>query len=189
MFSKRQAFWHWLAEFEALWAQPGSALRFRRRELRAYGVSHGKQLWVGRGLSIQKHGDITLGERAALGDRARLVNWAPIHVGDDFLAAEELLINAGSHDPETLVPRSMKPVRIGHRVWCGTRVTILAGVQIGHDVVIGAGSVVIHDLPSNCVAAGVPARVIRPLERDPSQPLWTWAQPLTEITKGKECTA
>lgn len=142
---------------------------------------------MGRSLQIQKFGDITLGERAALGDGARLVNWAPIEIGDDFLAAEELLINAGSHDPVTLVPRTMRPVRIGKRVWCGTRVTILAGVQIGDDVVIGAGSVVVHDLPSNCVAAGVPARVVRPLERDPHQPLWTWAPTPVKTLQKADC--
>jgi maltose O-acetyltransferase len=187
MFSKRQAFWHCLAEAEAMFAQPGSRLRFRRRELRAFGVRHGEDLWVGRSLRIQKHGGIFLGERAALGDGARLVNWAPIEIGDDFLAAEDLLINAGSHDPVTLVPRQMRPVRIGNRVWCGTRVTILAGVHIGDDVVVGAGSVVVHDVPANSIVAGTPARVIRPLERDPSQPLWTWAQARSEVLPPANC--
>lgn len=54
-----------------------------------------------------------------------------------------------------------KPVKIGNNVFIGFRVTIMPGVTIGDNVVIGAGSVVTKDIRSNCVAAGVPARVIR----------------------------
>jgi acetyltransferase-like isoleucine patch superfamily enzyme len=52
-------------------------------------------------------------------------------------------------------------VSIGERVWLGRDVTITKGVTIGNDVVVGAKSVVTHDLPNNCVAVGVPARIIR----------------------------
>lgn len=52
-------------------------------------------------------------------------------------------------------------VLIGDRVWLGTNVHVLRGVQIGNDVCIGLGSVVTRDIPANCVAAGVPARVVR----------------------------
>lgn len=55
---------------------------------------------------------------------------------------------------------------IDNRVWCGLNVTILAGVTIGNDVVIGAGSVVINDVPSNSVVAGIPAKLIKELNRD-----------------------
>ena len=53
------------------------------------------------------------------------------------------------------------PVRIEDNVWIGGNVTICAGVTIGENSVIGAGSVVIHDIPANCVAAGNPCKVIR----------------------------
>ena len=53
------------------------------------------------------------------------------------------------------------PVLIGDHVWIGTRVTVLSGVQIGDGSVIAAGAVVTHDIPPNCLAAGVPARVIK----------------------------
>ncbi|GGR67705.1 acetyltransferase-like isoleucine patch superfamily enzyme [Nocardioides luteus] len=46
-------------------------------------------------------------------------------------------------------------------VWLGTSVTVAAGVRIGADTVIGAGSVVLSDIPAGVVAAGRPARVIR----------------------------
>jgi maltose O-acetyltransferase len=46
-------------------------------------------------------------------------------------------------------------------------------VTIGDDVVIGAGSVVLSDIPARSIAAGVPCRVIKPLERESGQPVWS----------------
>ena len=59
-----------------------------------------------------------------------------------------------------------KPVSIGNDVWIGGNVTILPGVNIGNNVVIAAGAVVTKDIPDNCVAGGVPARVIKEIEND-----------------------
>ena len=56
-----------------------------------------------------------------------------------------------------------KPIRVGNSVWFGGGVRVLPGVTIGDNVVIGAGSVVVHDIPSNSVAVGNPARVIKTL--------------------------
>lgn len=52
-------------------------------------------------------------------------------------------------------------VEIEARVWIGQRSLVLKGVRIGHDAVIGAGSVVTGSIPAHCVAAGNPARVVR----------------------------
>jgi lipopolysaccharide O-acetyltransferase len=54
-----------------------------------------------------------------------------------------------------------KPVSIGDNVWIGEGACVLAGVSIGAGSVIGAGAVVTHDVPSGCIAAGVPAKVLR----------------------------
>ncbi|NRW82134.1 acetyltransferase-like isoleucine patch superfamily enzyme [Clostridium beijerinckii] len=53
------------------------------------------------------------------------------------------------------------PVRIGNNVWIGSNAVILPGVTIGDNSVIGAGSVVTHDIPENVVAVGNPCRVLR----------------------------
>lgn len=53
------------------------------------------------------------------------------------------------------------PVHIGENCWFGANVTVLPGVTIGDNVVVGAGSVVTKDLPSNVVAVGTPCRVLR----------------------------
>lgn len=54
-----------------------------------------------------------------------------------------------------------KPIKVGNNVWIGGNVTVLPGVSIGDNVVIGAGSVVTKDIPSNVVAVGNPCRVIK----------------------------
>lgn len=54
-----------------------------------------------------------------------------------------------------------RPVRIGADCWIGMGACILPGVRIGDRVVVGAGSVVTHDLPDGCLAVGNPARVVR----------------------------
>ena len=58
-----------------------------------------------------------------------------------------------------------RPV-IGNNVSLGANVSIIGNVHIGNNVMIGAGSVVVKDIPDNCVAAGNPARVIRYLNKE-----------------------
>jgi acetyltransferase-like isoleucine patch superfamily enzyme len=55
------------------------------------------------------------------------------------------------------------PVKIGDNVFFGMNVLVLKGITIGDNVVIAAGSIVTSDIPSNCIAGGIPARVIRDL--------------------------
>ena len=58
-------------------------------------------------------------------------------------------------------PMVSKPTKIGDRVWIGANVTILKGVIVGNDAVIGAGSVVTKDIPEKAIAVGNPAKVIK----------------------------
>ena len=60
-----------------------------------------------------------------------------------------------------------RPITVGDRVWIGGNTTILGGVHIGDEAVIGAGSVVTRDIPPKVVAVGNPCRVLRPItEKD-----------------------
>jgi acetyltransferase-like isoleucine patch superfamily enzyme len=65
-------------------------------------------------------------------------------------------------------PRSgpVKPIHIHKNVWLGTGVLVLKGVTIGENSVIGAGSVVVKDIPANVIAAGNPCKVIRSIEKE-----------------------
>lgn len=75
------------------------------------------------------------------------------------------------HDGSALILRHkhptldlVAPIVVGDRVFIGSRATILAGVKIGDDCIIGAGSVVTRDIPSGTVAAGVPCRPLKSVD-------------------------
>lgn len=57
-----------------------------------------------------------------------------------------------------------RPITIGNNVWIGGNVAVMPGVNIGHNSVIGAGSVVVNDIPDNVVAVGNPCRVIKKIK-------------------------
>ena len=59
-----------------------------------------------------------------------------------------------------------KPITVGDNVWFGAGVIVMPGVTIGNRSVIGAGSIVTKDIPSDVVAAGNPCRVLRPITED-----------------------
>ena len=88
-----------------------------------------------------------------------------IEIGDDVTLAPRVHILC--HDASTkifLIYTKVGNVTIGNRVFIGAESVILPGVTIGDDVVIGANSTVTHNIPSNSVAVGSPARVICTLE-------------------------
>jgi hypothetical protein len=87
------------------------------------------------------------------------------------LAAGVYITDADWHDiyDRTLPIGQTSPVVLGENVWIGDSSIVCKGVTIGENSVVGAGSVVTGDIPANVIAAGSPARVIRPL--DPEVPL------------------
>lgn len=95
---------------------------------------------------------------------------ALITFGDNCLLAPGIHIYTATH-PLNAKHRSISdstqsayPVKIGNNVWIGGKATICPGVVIGDNSVIGAGSVVVKDVPADVVVAGNPAKVIRHID-------------------------
>lgn len=81
-----------------------------------------------------------------------------ISIGENVAIASDVIIR--DHDAHNIIgSKSISPIHIGNHVWIGARSMILKGVSIGDNSVIAAGSVVTHDVPPNCLAAGVPAKI------------------------------
>jgi maltose O-acetyltransferase len=94
-----------------------------------------------------------------------ILDVSTVQIGRNALLAPYVQIYTAAHptDPaERLTGREFaKPIVIGDNVWIGGGAIICPGVKIGHDVTIGAGSVVTKDLPDSVIAAGNPCKVIR----------------------------
>lgn len=137
----------------------------------------GSNTYVGPGatLSVGIHADqvpisdpvLVIGDRCLINKGTAIVAHFSIVIEDDVWTGHNCYVTDQNHGYEDLTrpigAQSMpeQPVRIGRGSWLGSGVTVLPGATIGEHVVVAAGSVVTGDLPANCVAGGVPARIIR----------------------------
>ncbi|WP_372882490.1 sugar O-acetyltransferase [Psychromonas sp.] len=92
-----------------------------------------------------------------------------VEIGDNVMFAPNVQVYTASHplDVKGRVEEGIEfglPIKIGNNVWIGGGVIICPGVTIGDNSVIGAGAVVIKDIPANVVAAGNPCRVIKAID-------------------------
>jgi len=88
-----------------------------------------------------------------------------VEIGPDCMIGPYCYITDHDHGTEAGVPLARqglptKPTRLGRNVWLGAGVTVLKGVTIGDEAVVGAGAVVTKDVPAGQIVAGVPARSI-----------------------------
>ena len=111
---------------------------------------------------------IRVGKRFFANFSFTVLDEANVTIGDDCFFGPNVSIYTACHSTDPVERNSRKewalPVAVGNNVWIGGAVTILPGVTIGDNVTIGAGSVVVRDIPSNCVAVGNPCKVVRKLD-------------------------
>lgn len=114
---------------------------------------------------------ITIGNHCCIGEYNHITACNKITIGDGLLTGRYVYIGDNSHgalsiEEAAVPPRERKlfskgEIVIGRNVWIGDKATILAGVSIGDNAIIAANAVVTKDVPSNCMVAGVPARIIK----------------------------
>ena len=103
---------------------------------------------------------LELGDHVGLGD-TYIIAYAPVRIGNNVSMSFKNVIITSTHDVNDFNSVIGKPITIGNNVWITTNCTILGGVTIGDNTIIGAGSVVTKDIPANVFAAGNPCRVIK----------------------------
>lgn len=111
-------------------------------------ITIGKNVFINACCHFQDQGGITLGDGCLIGHN---VVFATLNHG--FAPA----------DRTSLYPA---PIVLGKNVWVGSNSTLLQGIRIGDNAVIGAGSVVTKDVPANTIVGGVPARILRQIDTE-----------------------
>lgn len=107
--------------------------------------------------------NLTLHDRACLGERANAYSLGEIEIGPRAVVAQEAYLSTGTHDfSQPTMPLTVGKITIGEDAFVGARAFVMPGVTIGARAIVGAGSVVTHDVPENVIAAGNPCRVLRP---------------------------
>ena len=117
-----------------------------------------------------------------LGDRVFLGHGVILRVAQQILIEEGAALAGGTtvsdNDGHSIglmdrlsggppAKEEVKPVRIGRYAWVGVGCHVMKGVTIGEGALVGAGSVVVSDIPAFCIAMGHPARVVKKLEPPP----------------------
>lgn len=111
--------------------------------------------------------NIEIGENFYTNHNCVILDGAKVTFGDNVFIAPNCVFSTAGHPLDAgQRNRGLEyayPITVGDNVWFGASVTVLPGVRIGSNTVIGAGSVVNRDIPDGVVAVGNPCRVLRPI--------------------------
>lgn len=137
----------------------------RKRALKALIPDSGADVWIEPPFRCDYGSHITLGDRVYFNFDCVILDVSRVRIGAGTLFGPSVHVYAATHPMEASVRRTFleagKEVTIGEDCWIGGGAIICPGVTIGDRTVIGAGSVVTRDIPSDVFAAGNPCRVIR----------------------------
>lgn len=128
--------------------------------LKYAGVEYTPTLNIGNNCNIGEHTHISSINKITIGDG--LLTGRYVYIGDN--SHGELSLEEADIPPIRRTLKSKGPILIGNNVWIGDKCTILAGVSIGDNAIVAANSVVTHDVPSNSVVAGAPAKIVKELK-------------------------
>lgn len=125
-----------------------------------YGNNHYEpEIFIGNDCNIGQFCHITAINRITIGDG--LLTGRFVYIGDNTHGC--LSLEEANTPPVLRHLKSKGEIIIGNNVWIGDKVSVFGGVTIGDNVIVGAGSIVTHDIPSNSMAAGAPAKIFKQL--------------------------
>lgn len=137
----------------------------RVRILRALGAMIGARVTIKAGVLVDQPEGLVIGDDVSIQPRCYLSAAGGISIASKVSIAHDCSIMSSSHDYQgseniRKAPLTYKPVTIGGNVWIGMKSAILMGVDIGHDCVVGACSLVRESVEAGSVVAGIPVRRI-----------------------------
>ncbi|GIN74497.1 maltose O-acetyltransferase [Bacillus sp. J14TS2] len=133
--------------------------------------SIGENAWIESPFNCDYGYNIIVGDNFYANTNCTILDCAKVTIGNNVLFGPNVSLYTPNHaidaDERKEGYECSLPINIGDNVWISGSVTIVPGVTIGDNTIIGAGSVVTKDIPANVVAAGVPCRILRSItEKD-----------------------
>ncbi len=127
--------------------------------------SVGKNIHVNQPFRCDFGCNIYIGDNFFANFNLTILDEAKVYIGNNVFIGPNVSLYTACHPLDPALRNTgvewAEPITIGDNVWIGGNVTILPGVTIEDNVVVGAGSVVTHDIPANSVAGGNPAKIIK----------------------------
>ena len=131
-----------------------------------FGDRLGEGSRVMSGLTVVRSKNVRIGKNVVIMNNCLMMSAGGITIDDNSLVAANTQLISNNHDLEEHMIITCKPVHLKRNCWIGAGATILPGVTVGENSVVGAGSVVTKDIPDNCIAVGSPAKVVKEIKRD-----------------------
>jgi len=132
------------------------------------GITLGNGVFLGRNTILScKNGDIVIEDEANLGFNIEVFSASRVRIGRKVLVAAYTYLVGGDHLYDRVdVPvldqgRTARGIDVGDHVWLGAHVVVTDGSRIGRDAIVGAGAVVVGEVPEFAIATGIPAKVVR----------------------------
>ena len=132
------------------------------------GIDIGARAFVGRNTILScKNGDIVIDEEANLGFNVEVFSASRVRVGKKVLIAAYTYLVGGDHlYDRTDIPvldqgRTARGIEVADHAWLGAHVVVTDGSRVGRDAIVGAGAVVVGEVPDFAIATGIPAKVVR----------------------------
>jgi len=139
-------------------------LRVRGALIRPFFGSCGRDLRVGRNVQFHNPELINLGDHVFIAYGSSIMATDSIRIDDEVMVSPYCVIISGNHTSINgsyrYGPAIVAPIVIGKGSWIASHVVVTAGCTIGENCLIAANAVVVHNIPSNVIAGGIPARII-----------------------------
>ncbi|MCR5537000.1 MAG: sugar O-acetyltransferase [Succinivibrio sp.] len=126
----------------------------------------GQRVMVRAPLQVDVGRCVEIGSNVFFNLGVNLMSMGGIFIGSGVMVGPHVDLITIDHDLGNLIKIKASAIYIEDNVWIGAKATVLAGVTLHEGCVIGAGSVVTHDMPAHTLCFGNPCRPIRKLERD-----------------------
>ncbi len=163
--------------WQAAWQVASSVLvmpwfvpvRARIAVLRRFGASIGAGVNLRSGVRVHWPWKLTIGDHSWIGERVWILNLEPVTIGDDVCVSQDAFLCTGSHDRRSpTFEFDNAPIVVHDGAWVAARATVLRGVTVGENAVIGATALVAHDVAPGETVFAPQSRSRTATDRTPS---------------------